>query len=163
MLTVLMMTAALQAPDLRPDLGWMSGYWLSCEGGREASETWTDPRLNLMLGAALTVRGGRAGWGLSRIGPVDPTPPASPDTPPNTPLAYFAQPEGQAPAVFPVIESGPTRVVFERAADDDFPKRVVYERDGDVLNARIEGVLDGQERIIRWRFQKAELNSRCPR
>jgi hypothetical protein len=61
MLTVLMMTAALQAPDLRPDLGWMSGYWLSCEGGREASETWTDPRLNLMLGAALTVRGGRAG------------------------------------------------------------------------------------------------------
>jgi hypothetical protein len=65
--------------------------------------------------------------------------------------------------VFPVIESGPTRVVFERAADDDFPKRVVYERDGDVLNARIEGVLDGQERIIRWRFQKAELNSRCPR
>lgn len=118
------------------------------------SETWTDPRLNLMLGTSLTVRGGRAGWELSRIAPVNPTPAA--------PLAYFAQPEGQPAAVFPVIVSGPSRVVFEQAADDDFPKRVVYERDGDVLNARIEGVLDGQERIIRWRFQKAALNARCP-
>ncbi|MFN7129045.1 MAG: DUF6265 family protein [Brevundimonas sp.] len=157
MLTPLLLAAALQAApatDQRPDLGWMAGYWLSCEPGREVSETWTDPRLNLMLGTSLTVRGGRAGWELSRIAPVDPSPAA--------PLAYFAHPEGQQPAVFPVVASSASRVVFERAADDDFPKRVVYERDGDVLNARIEGVLDGQERIIRWRFQKAELNARCP-
>ena len=33
MLTLLMITA-LQA-DPRPDLGWMAGYWLSCEDGRE--------------------------------------------------------------------------------------------------------------------------------
>ena len=153
MLTVLMMSAALQA-ETRPDLGWMSGYWLSCEGGREVGETWSDPRLGLMLGTSLTVRDGRAGWELSRIGPLDPTPAAR--------LAYFAHPEGQAVTVFPVIDAGPSRVVFEQAADDDFPKRVVYEREGDVLNARIEGVMDGQERIIRWRFQKTELNARCP-
>ncbi len=158
MLTVLMMTAALQAPDLRPDLGWMAGAWLSCEatgeGVREVQETWTEPRHDLMLGMSLTVRGGRAGWELSRVAPVDPTPAA--------PLAYFALPENQAPTTFPVVESGPTRVVFEQAADDDFPKRVIYERQGDVLSARIEGVLDGQERTIQWRFHKAELNARCP-
>lgn len=158
MLTPLLFAAALHA-DLRPDLGWMSGYWLSCEGGREVGETWTDPRLGLMLGTSLTVRDGLAGWELSRIGPLDPTPAA----PPDTPLAYFAHPEGQAVTVFPAIDAGPHRVVFEQAADDDFPKRVVYEREGDVLDARIEGVMDGQERIIRWRFQKAELNARCPR
>lgn len=153
MLTPLLLAAALHA-DLRPDLGWMSGYWLSCEGQREVSETWTDPRLGLMLGTSLTVHSGRAGWELSRIAPIDPTPTA--------PLAYFAHPEGQAVTTFPAVASGPNRVVFEQAADDDFPKRVVYEREGDVLNARIEGVMDGQERIIRWRFQKAELNTRCP-
>ena len=116
MLTPLLFAAALHA-DLRPDLGWMSGYWLSCEGGREVGETWTDPRLGLMLGTSLTVRDGRAGWELSRIGPLDPTPAA----PPDTPLAYFAHPEGQAVTVFPVIDAGPNRVVFEQAADDDWP------------------------------------------
>lgn len=150
MLTMLL-AVALQA-DLRPDLGWMSGYWLSCEAGREVSETWTDPRLNLMAGVSVTVRDGRVGFELSRIAPVDPTPAA--------PLAYFAQPEGAPVTLFPVIDSGPNRVTFEQAADD-FPKRVIYEREGDVLSARIEGEIEGQARTIGWRFQTAELNARC--
>lgn len=155
MLTALMMTVALASPqaDLRPDLGWMSGYWLSCEGGREVAETWSVPRLDLMAGTSITVRNGRAGWELSRIAPTG----AGPDAP----LAYFAHPEGQEPAIFPVIESGPNRVVFQQAAHD-FPQRVIYERDGDLLNARIEGEINGEARAIRWQFQKAELNARCP-
>lgn len=157
MLTTMLLAATLQAAtpqtDLRPDLGWMSGYWLSCEAEREVSETWTDPRLNLMAGVSVTVRGGRVGFELSRIAPVDPTPAA--------PLAYFAQPEGAPVTLFPVIDSGPNRVTFEQPADDDFPKRVIYEREGDVLSARIEGEIEGQARTIGWRFQKAELNARC--
>jgi len=156
MLTVLMMTAVLQAdlrPELRPDLTWMSGYWLSCEDGREVSETWTDPRLGLMAGVAVTVRNGRVGFELSRIAPVE----AAPDAP----LAYFAQPEGAPVTVFPVVASAPNRVTFEQAAHD-FPQRVVYEREGEVLSARIEGEIDGEARTIRWRFHKAELNARCP-
>jgi hypothetical protein len=31
-----------------------------------------------------------------------------------------------------------------------------------VLNARIEGEIDGQMRTIRWQFHKAEFNSNCP-
>lgn len=156
MLTALMMTAALTGvsqADLRPDLGWIAGYWLSCEGGREVAETWSVPRLNLMAGTSITVRNGRVGWELSRIAPTG--------TEPDAPLGYFAMPEGQAPTTFPVVESGPNRVVFEQAAHD-FPKRVIYERDGDVLNARIEGEIDGQTRTIRWRFHKAEFNTNCP-
>lgn len=155
MLTALMMTVALAAPqtELRPDLGWMSGYWLSCDGGREVAETWSVPRLNLMAGTSITVRDGRVGWELSRIAPTGPEP--------DAPLGYFAMPEGQTPTTFPVIASGSNRVVFEQAAHD-FPKRVIYERDGDVLNARIEGEIDGQTRTIRWRFQKAEFNTNCP-
>ncbi|MDQ8029079.1 MAG: DUF6265 family protein [Brevundimonas sp.] len=157
MLTALMMTAALVgAPqaELRPDLGWMAGYWLSCESGRQVAETWSPPRLNLMAGTSVTVRNGRVGWELSRIAPTGPEPDAA--------FAYFAVPEGQAPTTFPVVSSSPSRVVFEQARDDDFPKRIVYERDGDTLNARIEGVIGGEERTVEWRFRKAELNTDCP-
>lgn len=151
MLTLLMITA-LQA-DPRPDLGWMAGYWLSCEDGREVSETWTDPRLGLMAGTSVTVRGGRVGFELSRIAPTGPAP--------DAPLAYFAQPEGMAVTVFPVVASGPNQVTFEQPAHD-FPRRIVYERAGDMLSARIEGDIDGETRTIRWRFRTAELNARCP-
>ena len=153
MLTALMMTAALQT-ELRPDRAWMSGAWRICEPAREVSEVWTEPRLSLMLGVNVTLRDGRIGYEQSRIAPTAPGP--------DAPYAYFAQPEGLPVTIFPVVASGPGRVVFEQAADDDFPKRLVYERDGETLNARIEGVMGGQERIIRWRFHKAELNARCP-
>ncbi|RZJ86126.1 MAG: hypothetical protein EON88_25270 [Brevundimonas sp.] len=148
----LIMTAALQA-ELRPDLSWMSGYWLACDNGREVSETWSDPRLDLMTGMNVTVRNGRVGFELSRIAPAEATA--------DSPFAYFAQPEGQPVTVFPVIDSAPNRVVFQQSAHD-FPQRVIYEREGDVLNARIEGEINGEERSVRWRFRKAELNARCP-
>jgi len=154
MLTMLMITAAFQAApaDPRPDLGWMVGYWLMCERG-EVSETWSDPRHGLMTGMNVTVRDGRAGFELSRIAPT------AADA--DAPLAYFAQPEGQPVTVFPLAESGPDRAVFEQTGHD-FPRRIVYEREGDVLDARIEGDVDGETRIVRWRFHKAELNARCP-
>lgn len=151
MLTMLMTALTLASPL---DLGWMSGYWLACEDGRETSEVWTDPRRGLMAGVTVTVRGDRVGFEQSRIAPLDATP--------DAPLAYFAQPGGQPVTVFPAIETGQTRVVFERSADDDFPKRIIYERDGDALNARIEGEIDGRARAVEWRFRKADLNARCP-
>ena len=46
LLTALMTAALLQStPTSAPDLSWLAGYWLDCSGGREASETWSDPRL----------------------------------------------------------------------------------------------------------------------
>lgn len=151
--TALMMIAALQGAELRPDLGWISGYWLSCDNGREVSETWSDPRHGLMTGMNVTVRNGRAGFELSRIAPADRSA--------DAPYAYFAQPEGQPATVFPVVASSPNRVVFGLETHD-FPQRIVYERDGDALHARIEGEIDGQSRSVEWHFRKAELNSRCP-
>lgn len=153
MLTALMMTAALQA-DLRPNLEWMSGAWRVCDPGREVTEIWTAPRLSLMTGMTVTVLGDRVGFEHSRIAPTGPAP--------DAPLAYFAQPDGLPVTVFPVVASGANRVVFEQAADDDFPKRIVYERDGDSLYARIEGDAGGETKTVEWRFHKTELNSRCP-
>ena len=132
------------------DLSWMAGYWLSCEGGREVSETWSDPRGGLMAGVTVTVgRSGRGSVEFTRIAPVGDT------------LAFLAQPGGVPATVFPLIEATANRAVFENP-DHDFPQRVIYSRDGDTLTGRIEGTSDGQPQSMSWSYRAAALNSRCP-
>ena len=150
LLTALSAAALMQASSPAPDLSWMAGYWLDCSGGREASETWSDPRAGLLVGHTVTVRNGRSGFEFARIGPV-----------PEGGLAYVAQPGGAAPTLFRLVESGPQRVVFANPAND-FPHRILYQRAGDVLTARIEGADDDETRSVEWTFNKAELNARCP-
>ena len=150
LLTALMAAALMQAPTSAPDLSWMAGYWLDCSGGREASETWSDPRAGLLVGHTVTVRNGRSGFEFARIAPLQ-----------DGVLAYVAQPGGAAPTPFRLIESGPQRVVFANPAND-FPHRILYQRTGDVLAARIEGADDDETRSAEWTFNKAQLNARCP-
>jgi len=142
--------AALILPQAQLDMSWMAGYWLDCSDGREASETWSDPRAGLMVGHAVTVsRNGRASFEVSHIGM----------TPQG--FAYVAQPGGAPPTVFVLTESTGSRAVFSNP-ENDFPQRVIYWRQGDVLNARIEGDINGQAQGMEWRFDRAELNARCP-
>ncbi len=149
MLTALSAAALLQAASA-PDLSWLAGYWLDCSGGREASETWSDPRQGLLVGHTVTVRNGRSGFEFARITRLQ-----------DGALAYVAQPAGAAPTPFRLIESGPQRVVFANPAND-FPHRILYSRAGDVLTARIEGADDDETRSAEWTFNKAQLNARCP-
>lgn len=137
------------APASSPDLSWMAGYWLDCSQGREASETWSDPRAGLSVGHAVIVSGGEVSFEVSHIGPT----PAG--------FAYVAQPGGAPPTAFMLIENGPRRAVFANP-ENDFPTRVIYERDGDALRARIEGEIDGRARSMEWNFAAAPLNTRCP-
>ncbi|HZV84894.1 MAG TPA: DUF6265 family protein [Brevundimonas sp.] len=150
MLTVVLITAMIQtAPTAAPDMSWMTGYWLDCANGREASETWSDPRAGLSVGHAVTVENGRPSFEVLHMK--------------RTPhgFAYIAQPGGAPPTPFVLTESGPTRAVFANA-ENDFPTRVIYERAGDALKARIEGQIDGQARSMEWNFRSAPLNTRCP-
>ena len=133
-----------------PDLSWLAGYWLDCSGGREASETWSDPRAGLIVGHSVTVRNGRSGFESARIAPLT-----------DGGLAYFAQPEGAPATPFRLVDSGPQRAVFANP-DNDFPHRILYQRTGDVLAARIEGADDDETRSAEWTFNKAPLNARCP-
>jgi hypothetical protein len=127
----------------------MAGYWLDCSGGREASETWTDPREALLIGTAVTRSGGEVSFEYARIAPVDGV------------LAYVAQPGGAPATAFRLIASELRRAVFENP-DNDFPQRVIYQRTGDVLTARIEGRMGERDAAMDWHFDKAELNTRCP-
>ena len=153
-LTAVAAVALLQTAPA-PDLSWMSGYWLDCSNGREVAETWSDERAGLRVGWNLTVsRSGRAGFEASHIT-------ATPQG-----FAYVAQPSGAPPTVFVLSDSGQTatgggHVVFSNL-ENDFPHHIRYERDGDALKARIDGVIGGQARSVEWTFKTAPLNSRCP-
>ncbi len=151
MSAALVAALALQtAPTPIEDLSWLAGYWLSCEGGREVSETWSDPRGGLMAGVTLTVgRSGRGSVEFTRIATVDGR------------LAFLAQPNGVPATTFPLTESAPGRAVFENP-DHDFPQRVICSREGETLTGRIEGAADGQPQSMTWTYTAAPLNSRCP-
>lgn len=141
------LTAA--APTSDPDLSWLAGYWLSCDGGREVSETWSDPRAGVLVNTTVTVEAGRASVETGRLAAVDGA------------LAFHAQPDGQPAAVFPMTGFGALEVTFANPSHD-FPQRITYSRAGDVLTARIEGRMDGRTQGMEWRYAKAELNARCP-
>ena len=146
----LALAAQTVTPASSPDLSWLGGYWLSCEGGREVSETWSGPRGGILVGASLTTEAnGQVSHELSRIAPS------------KTGLSFFAQPSGQAPAEFALKSAANGRAVFENAAHD-FPQRIIYARGGDRLTARIEGVMDGRATAMQWRYTAAPLNARCP-
>lgn len=151
----LLQTAPMAAPAAATDLSWMSGYWLDCSNGREVAETWSEERAGLRVGWNLTVsRSGRAGFEASHI-----------TTTPQG-FAYVAQPSGASPTVFVMSDSGQTatgggHVVFSNL-ENDFPHHIRYERDGDALKARIDGVIEGQARSVEWTFKSAPLNTPCP-
>ncbi len=148
---ILVSIAALQAAPPPADLSWMAGYWLSCEDGREVSETWSDPRGGVMAGTTLTVgRSGRGAVEFARIMPRQ-----------DGRLAFLAQPNGTAPTAFALVGTGPMQAEFENP-DHDFPQRVLYRREGEALVGRIEGQQDGQAVAVEWRYRAAPLNARCP-
>lgn len=136
--------ATAQAPDrAMPD--WMSGYWLACEGG-ETAENWIGAGRDALLGTNLS--GG--GYEFLRIAPNE-----------SGAIVYYSMPGGRSPPTeFALTSHANQRAVFENPAHD-FPKRIIYARDGDVMTARIDGG-EGSEQAMEWRFRRAGLDARCP-
>lgn len=150
-LAAALLTTTTPAQDPVAGLGWMSGYWLDCSNGREASETWSDARGGLMVGHAVTVSPqGRVGFELAFIAAL-----------PDGGAAYVVKPSGQDEVRFTLSEQGEEFVVFSNP-DNDFPTHIRYERDGDGLKARIDGEIAGTPRSVEWRFDRRDLNARCP-
>jgi hypothetical protein len=133
--------SAAQTPD------WMTGYWLSCDGGRQVSETWTGAGSGVLVGAGLT-RGARGvDFEFLRIAPHEGG------------LAYFGSPGGAAPTPFRMVKQDNGSAVFENLAHD-FPQRIIYTRSGDVMTARVENADATQG--MSWRFTRAPLDQACP-
>lgn len=142
--------ASLQVGAAQPanPLEWMTGYWLMCDGDREVSETWVGPFGYSLEGVGVTAVGGQIrNVERMRIYVTESGP-------------FFVATIGETSTSFRGT-MGDQRMTFENA-QNDFPTRVIYSREGDVLTGRIEGTIDGQAQSMEWTYQAAELNTRCP-
>ena len=143
-----LIAAAQLATTPASDLNWVAGYWLSCEGGREVAEYWSDARGGILFNTTVNLNGDRVTSERTQFATVEGR------------LSFIYEPTG-ARTVFPLVELEGRRAVFENP-ENDFPQRVIYSREGDVLTGRIEGTIDGQAQSMEWTYQAAELNTRCP-
>ena len=129
------------ADDLQP-LSWLSGQWRSEKDGRISEEVWMRPEGSMMLGLnRMVFPSGKGAFEYLRIAPVDGK------------LSYVASPGGRPGTHFPLKEQTENRAVFENL-DHDFPQRISYKLKGDVLEARIEGEVNGNLRAQSWRWER---------
>jgi hypothetical protein len=142
-LGVLLPTAGATVPPPLPvdTLAWMSGDWVEEKGGRWTEERWSRPRGGVMLGTSLSGRGGEAGdHEFIRIAAdADGT------------LTYFASHRGSAAVPFRLTSGGAAQAVFENPAHD-YPTRIAYSRQGEVLTATVSG--PGGANPMSWRYRR---------
>jgi Domain of unknown function (DUF6265) len=130
------------APTVK-DVAWIAGCWELTRNTRHVAEQWTAAEGGTMMGLSRTVDKDRTiEWEflIIRPGPKG--------------LDYVAKPSGQPEATFTATSASASEVVFENPTHD-FPKRVIYKRDGDALTASIEGPMNGQTRRIDFPYKKA--------
>jgi hypothetical protein len=123
------------------DLAWMSGSWATSESGHWTDESWSAPRGGVMLGYSRAGSGGavREFEFLRLQAGADGVP------------VYFAQPGGRPPVPFRLTARGRNSATFENPAND-YPQRIRYRRDGDVMVATISK-LDGSN-AMRWTYRR---------
>ena len=129
------------------DVAWIAGCWDSTRGTRHVAEHWMPPEGGTMIGVSRTTAGEKTTeWEflIIRQGAKG--------------LDYVAKPARQPEATFTAARATANEVVFENPAHD-FPKRIIYKRDGDALTASIEGPMNGQNRRIDFPYKKASCGS----
>ena len=127
-------------------LSWLAGAWGGDDAGTFNEETWIAPKGGTMLAVHRDVKGGKIiAFEFLRIEERGDS------------LVYVASPEGKPPTPFMLVESGATRVVFENEAIE-FPRRILYFRDGGTLHARIEGTHGGKPAAKEWIWTRLSLN-----
>ena len=133
---------AQPAPARVSSLAWMTGTWTQSSEREMVSESWLGPANGLMVATNLsTWPSGKKTFEFLRIA----------DTADG--FSYYASPGGRPPVEFKMTELTGQRVVFENPAHD-FPRRILYWRDGEALMARTEGTMRGEPATEEWRFQR---------
>lgn len=141
-LAACLLTATLPSLAQLEDLSWMAGSWIERKAGVETEEHWLPPKAGLMLATNRMVASGkRPFFEFLRIEARDGKP------------VFLAMPAGRPATEFPMAEHGPQRIVFENPANE-FPRRILYWREGEALLGRIEGTRRGQPASEQWRFER---------
>lgn len=144
-LTSRMCPVSARGGSLTP-LRWLVGSWVRQPGDRAQTfqeERWSSACGGMMFGQSRLVRDGKAA-GFEFISLTSDA---------SGMITYRAWPEGKQGTPFKLVELRGMHVVFENRAHD-FPQRIVYRRQGDRLEAQIEGPQQGRWKIVRWSFTR---------
>src|SRR5262245_1263678 len=125
------------------DLAWLAGSWSHQAGDNVSEENWTVPRGGIMLATNRTAGGRKTSFEFLRIA----------DT--KDGVSYFAMPGGKTTTEFKLKSLEKEKVTFENEKHD-FPQRIIYWIADGKLNARIEGTVNGKERVMEWAWSKSE-------
>ena len=131
------------APASIDDLAWLGGHWSSGDDGRWSEEHWLPPSGGSLLGVNRSgCSQGAGGFEFLRIqADADGTP------------VYWASPGGAPAVAFRMTAWSTDSVTFENPAND-FPRRIVYRRDGDLLIATISNGDD--EPRMSWTWTRSD-------
>lgn len=128
------------------ELHWLGGAWLSASGEEWTEELWTAPRDATLLGVNRSGKGASVtGFEFMRIVCAAGS------------CTFHAWPRGKGPVPFrqsarsDLPARGVHEIAFERPGND-YPTRIVYRREGDVLLATISG--KGGANPYRWTFRR---------
>ncbi len=130
-------------PPSIDDLAWMAGHWRGTIGEAVIEEVWLTPAGSQMIGVNRTlVDGSAVAFENLRIEAADDG------------IVFLASPGGRCPATpFRLETLKGEYVVFANPAHD-FPQRIEYRREGDVLHARIEGAENGEIKSVAWSWTR---------
>ena len=146
-LMLLIGSARSAGPDSSVD--WIAGHWCGQFGEEIIQEVWLPPHGGVAIGVGRTLTRDRTtGFEYFRIAKIDGV------------LSFVAQPGGQPPTVFRRTDGGERWVRFENP-EHDFPQRIEYRREGNLLYAEAAGPgEDGKESVIRFDYERCDLQDR---
>ena len=131
------------------DFGWIAGEWRGEIGEDPIEETWSPPADGVMMGM-FRWRGEKVLYEMLLI--------EQRDEGPVLVLRHFnrgleAWEDETGALVFPLIEAGPNRVVFEREQDGK-PLRLGYRRTGDQLVVTLTRTEDGKPLATDFTYER---------
>lgn len=134
--TAILGSACTHAEEADPNrLDWLTGCWQSVENGTR--EVWSESEDGYYFGYSIVLNDGHAVFFEQMR--VDPAP-----------LPIFnAYPDGNGPFPFPATEVTDHSVTFANPAHD-FPQKIKYWRDGEMLQAVISGIDDSRPRSFKF-------------
>lgn len=140
MLASIGVPSGAQAQEARlPD--WLAGCWEMRDGERWAEECWTIPRGDMMIGSARSGAGDVvSSFEHMRIERGE-----------GGKFTLLASPGGNSWTPFASTAYPGKGVTFVNTAND-FPQRVRYWREGELLKAEIS--LEGGGQAVRWTFAR---------
>jgi hypothetical protein len=152
LLQLMFLVLILDSCDLLADeskkiegLAWLQGCWSGEGKDRSYTEQWMKPAAQTMIGMSRTiVKDKTVAYEFLLIRQEA-----------NGDIVLIAKPSGQKEATFKMTKLADREVVFENP-DHDFPQRISYRSpETGVLNAQIDGQLNGKTRSIDFPMKKA--------